>query len=212
MPTENSPLKRPNSKMELFIGFTLLALQGVGGVLAVAQQELVERRQWMSRTQYLEEWAVAQILPGPNIVNLALMLGRQYFGIYGALAAVAGLLVAPLSLVLLMAILFGGVADNPVAQGALKGMGAVSAGLIIATGLKLSTAFKQNPLGMNVAWLLVLATFVSVGLFRLPLLWVLSAIGLIGCWLAYRSLLKTDAMTKADSGVSTGSSSGTDAT
>jgi chromate transporter len=212
MPTENSPLKRPNSKMELFIGFTLLALQGVGGVLAVAQQELVERRQWMSRAQFLEEWSVAQILPGPNIVNLALMLGRQYFGIYGALAAVAGLLVAPLILVLLMAILFGGVADNPVAQGALKGMGAVSAGLIIATGLKLSTAFKQNPLGLNVAWLLVLATFVSVGLFRLPLLWVLSAIGLIGCWLAYRSLLKTDAMTKADSGVSSGSSSGTDAT
>ena len=212
MPTENSPLKRPNSKMELFIGFTLLALQGVGGVLAVAQQELVERRQWMSRAQFLEEWSVAQILPGPNIVNLALMLGRQYFGIYGALAAVAGLLVAPLILVLLMAILFGGVADNPVAQGALKGMGAVSAGLIIATGLKLSTAFKQNPLGLNVAWLLVLATFVSVGLFRLPLLWVLSAIGLIGCGLAYRSLLKTDAMTKADSGVSTGSSSGTDAT
>ena len=212
MPSENSPLKRPNSKMELFIGFTLLALQGVGGVLAVAQQELVERRQWMSRAQFLEEWSVAQILPGPNIVNLALMLGRQYFGIYGALAAVAGLLVAPLILVLLMAILFGGVADNPVAQGALKGMGAVSAGLIIATGLKLSTAFKQNPLGLNVAWLLVLATFVSVGLFRLPLLWVLSAIGLIGCWLAYRSLLKTDAMTKADSGVSSGSSSGTDAT
>ncbi len=212
MPTENSPLKRPNSKMELFIGFTLLALQGVGGVLAVAQQELVERRQWMSRAQFLEEWSVAQILPGPNIVNLALMLGRQYFGIYGALAAVAGLLVAPLILVLLMAILFGGVADNPVAQGALKGMGAVSAGLIIATGLKLSTAFKQNPLGLNVAWLLVLATFVSVGLFRLPLLWVLSAIGLIGCGLAYRSLLKTDAMAKADSGDSSGSSSGSDST
>ena len=212
MPTENSPLKRPNSKMELFIGFTLLALQGVGGVLAVAQQELVERRQWMSRTQFLEEWSVAQILPGPNIVNLALMLGRQYFGISGALSAVAGLLVAPLTLVLLLAILFGGVADNPIAQGALKGMGAVSAGLIISTGLKLSTAFKQNPLAINVAWLLVLATFVSVGLFRLPLFWVLSSIGLIGCWLAYRSLLKTDAMTNADSVDSSGSRSGPDAT
>jgi chromate transporter len=184
--------------MELFIGFTLLALQGVGGVLAVAQQELVERRQWMSKTQFLEEWSVAQILPGPNIVNLALMLGRQYFGIYGALAAVAGLLVAPLTLVLLLAILFGGVADNPIAQGALKGMGAVSAGLIIATGLKLSSALKQNPLGLQAAWLLVLAAFVSVGLFRFPLIWALSALGLTGCWLAYRSLSKADAL--ADTG------------
>jgi chromate transporter len=184
--------------MELFIGFTLLALQGVGGVLAVAQQELVERRQWMSKTEFLEEWSVAQILPGPNIVNLALMLGRQYFGIYGALAAVAGLLVAPLTLVLLLAILFGGVADNPMAQGALKGMGAVSAGLIIATGLKLSSALKQNPLGLQAAWLLVLAAFVSVGLFRFPLIWALSALGLTGCWLAYRSLSKADAL--ADTG------------
>lgn len=212
MPAENSPLKRPNSKMELFIGFTLLALQGVGGVLAVAQQELVERRQWMSKTQFLEEWSVAQILPGPNIVNLALMLGRKNFGIYGALAAVAGLLVAPLTLVLLLAILFGGVADNPVAQGALKGMGAVSAGLIIATGLKLSSALKQNPLGLHAAWLLVVAAFVSVGLFRLPLIWPLSAIGLTGCWLAYRSLSKADALADTGSENQTEPKSKSDAT
>jgi chromate transporter len=192
MLTENGPLKRPNSKMELFIGFSLLALQGVGGVLAVAQQELVERRQWMSKTQFLEEWSIAQILPGPNIVNLALMLGRQYFGIYGALSAVAGLLVAPLTLVLLLAILFGGVADHPMAQGALKGMGAVSAGLIIATGLKLSSALKQNPLGLHAAWLLTLAAFVSVGLLRLPLLWALPILGFVGFGLAYRSLAKQD--------------------
>jgi chromate transporter len=192
MLTENSPLKRPNSKMELFIGFSLLALQGVGGVLAVAQQELVERRQWMSKTQFLEEWSIAQILPGPNIVNLALMLGRQYFGIYGALSAVAGLLVAPLTLVLLLAILFGGVADHPMAQGALKGMGAVSAGLIIATGLKLSSALKQNPLGLLAAWLLTLAAFVSVGLLRLPLLWALPILGFVGFGLTYRSLAKQD--------------------
>lgn len=190
MLTESIPLRRPNSKMELFIGFSLLALQGVGGVLAVAQQELVERRQWMSKAQFLEEWSIAQILPGPNIVNLALMLGRQYFGIYGALSAVAGLLIAPLTLVLLLAILFGGVADNPMAQGALKGMGAVSAGLIIATGLKLSSALKQNPLGLHASWLLTLAAFVSVGLLRLPLLWVLPVLGFVACALAYRSLAK----------------------
>jgi chromate transporter len=82
-----------------------LALQGFGGVLAVAQQELVERRKWMSKTQFLEEWSIAQIMPGPNIVNLALMVGRQHFGIYGALSAVSGLLIAPMGLVLLLAFL-----------------------------------------------------------------------------------------------------------
>ena len=63
---------------------------------------------------------------------------------------------------------------------------------------KLIFLLKQNPLGLHAAWLLVVAAFVSVGLFRLPLIWALSAIGLTGCWLAYRSLSKADAL--ADTG------------
>jgi chromate transporter len=78
------------------------------------------------------------------------------------------------------------------AQGALKGMGAVSAGLIIATSLKLSSSLRHNPLGLSAAWLLTLAAFVGVGLLRLPLLWALPALGCVACWLAYRSLSKTD--------------------
>jgi chromate transporter len=188
MSNELTPLNQPQSKTELFVGFSLLALQGVGGVLTVAQQELVERRKWMTKAQFLEEWSVAQIMPGPNIINLALIYGRQQFGLSGALIAAAGLLIAPLCVVMLLAILFGGVSNNPVAQGALKGMGAVSAGLIIATGLKLSSTLKENPLGLRMAWTLSLASFVCVGLLRLPLAWVLLSLGSMACWLAYRKL------------------------
>ena len=188
MSNELTPLNHPQSKTELFVGFSLLALQGVGGVLTVAQQELVERRKWMTKAQFLEEWSVAQIMPGPNIINLALIYGRQQFGLSGALVAAAGLLIAPLCVVMLLAILFGGVSTNPVAQEALKGMGAVSAGLIIATGLKLSSTLKENPLGLQMAWALSLASFVCVGLLRLPLAWVLLSLGSIACWLAYRKL------------------------
>ena len=71
---------------DLFLTFNRLALQGFGGVLAVAQRELVERKRWLTREQFVEMLALSQVLPGPNIVNLALMLGDRFFGLRGAVA------------------------------------------------------------------------------------------------------------------------------
>src|SRR3954471_23659861 len=93
--------QRPSSLFDLFLSFTILALQGFGGVLAVVQRELVERKRWLTQEEFIEDWAVAQVMPGPNVVNLSLMIGGRHFGLPGALAALAGLLVVPLTLVLL---------------------------------------------------------------------------------------------------------------
>lgn len=172
-------LHRPRSKTDLFMSFNWLALQGFGGVLAVVQRELVEKKQWLTRDEFVEDWAVAQILPGPNVVNLAMMIGGRHLGLGGALAALFGMLLAPLAIVLLLAVLYGSVADTPTAQGALRGMGAVAAGLITATGIKLIAALDKNPMGMGVCVGLALATFASIALFRWPLIWVLLLVG--GC-------------------------------
>src|SRR5690349_5084455 len=83
---------RPRSTTDLFLSFTWLALQGFGGVLAVVQREMVEKKRWLTADEFLEDWAVAQVLPGPNVINLALMIGDRYFGLRGAIAAVAGML------------------------------------------------------------------------------------------------------------------------
>ena len=72
---------RPASTGDLFITFNRLALQGFGGVLAVAQRELVERKRWLTREQFVEMLSLSQVLPGPNVVNLALMLGDRFFGL-----------------------------------------------------------------------------------------------------------------------------------
>lgn len=192
MPPSPSPAPRPapRSKTDLFFSFSLLALQGFGGVLAVAQRELVERKRWLTAEEFVEDWAVAQILPGPNVVNLSLMLGDRYFGWRGALAGVAGMLSFPLILVLVLAAAFAGVADNPQAQGALRGMGAVAAGLIIAAGLRLVPALRSNVMGMGACVAMVAATFVSIALLRIPLAWVLLGIGGVGCGWAYVCLGK----------------------
>ena len=189
-------LNSPRSKTDLFVSFTLLALQGFGGVLAVVQRELVEKKRWMTREQFVEDWAVAQVMPGPNVVNLSLMIGGRYFGLPGALAGVAGMLAAPLVVVLLLAVAFGGVSQEPWAQGALRGMGAVSAGLIAAVGLKLITALRHNPMGKPVCIALAVATFAGVGVLRWPLFAVLLGTGLMACAWAYLQLARQASQTR----------------
>ena len=144
---------RPASTGELFSAFTWLSLQGFGGVLAVAQRELVERHRWLTKDEFVEMLSVGQVLPGPNVCNLALMIGDRYFGWRGAFAALAGMLAVPLVIVVALAALYGQLSAIPAVAGALRGMGAVAAGLIIATGFKLCAALKSNPLGIPVCML-----------------------------------------------------------
>jgi chromate transporter len=186
LPAEERP--QPKSLTDLFISFTLLALQGFGGVLAIVQRELVEKKQWMTREEFIEDWAVAQIMPGPNVVNLSLMVGGRYFGLKGAMAALAGMLTLPLVLVLLLAVLYAQFAGHPGVAGALRGMGAVAAGLIAATGLKLFGALQKNVLGMRLCIGLGVLCFVAIALLRIPLAYVLLTLGITACVLAYRRL------------------------
>lgn len=179
---------QPQSRTDLFVSFTLLALQGFGGVLAVVQRELVEKKQWLTREEFIEEWAVAQIMPGPNVVNISLMIGSRYFGLSGALAALAGMLAAPLVIVLLLAALYAQFATYPGIAGALRGMGAASAGLILATGLKLAPALKTNVLGVSVCTALCALCFIAIGWLRLPLGWVLPVLGGLAWLLAWRRM------------------------
>ncbi len=187
-PNRILPRPAPQSLRQLFWAFNGLALQGFGGVVAIAQRELVDKQQWLTREEFVEDWAVAQVLPGPNVVNLSLMIGDRYFGMRGGMVALAGMLTIPMLIVLLMAGLFAGVSDSPAVQGALRGMGAVAAGMIAATGLRLFAALKNNVLGAPVCWGLAAMTFVAIAFLRTPLIWVLLVLGGLGTLWAFRQL------------------------
>lgn len=178
----------PRSLRDLFVSFNWLALQGFGGVMAVAQRELVDRKRWFTRETFIEEWAVAQIMPGPNVMNLALVIGGRAFGWRGALAAMAGLLALPLVLILLLALAYGRFGQHPGVIRALRGMGAVTAGLILATGLRLFGALKHHPLGTQACLALAAAGFSGVALLRWPLPFVLFGLGSVACLATYQRM------------------------
>jgi chromate transporter len=181
-------LAQPSSKKELFVAFTWLALQGFGGVLAVAQRVLCEQKRWLTREQFVDILAVAQVLPGPNVCNVALMVGDRFFGWRGAFAALAGMMAAPLVIVLILTALYAQYATNTMVSGALRGMGAVSAGLIVGTGIKLIGALRTNPMQVPVCGAFLLAAFAAVALLRWPLVWIILALGVVACAYAWRML------------------------
>ena len=183
-----APRPQPRACADLFWSFTWLALQGFGGVLAVVQRELVEKKRWMTNDEFVEDWAVAQIMPGPNVVNLSIMIGERYFGWRGAVAALAGMLTFPLILVLAVAVVYAQFASQPAVAGALRGMGAVAAGLIAGMGLKLSSTLRKHPLGLAVCVGLVALTVIAMAVLRWPLFWTLPSVGLLACVLTWRKI------------------------
>ena len=188
----------PNSPFDLFVAFTLLALQGFGGVIAVAQRVLVEQRRWLTRDEFIEILAVAQVLPGPNVCNVAVMIGDRFFGWRGAFAALAGMMTFPLAIVLGATVLYAHYASNPEVAGALRGMGAVAAGLILGTALKLAAALGSNPMGVRVCVLLAASVFVAAALLRLPLVWVLLVLGSLASVFAWTRLRARTDVDKQD--------------
>ncbi len=168
---------RPRSPADLFFAFNRLALQGFGGVLPVAQRELVEHQRWMSQAEFVALLSLGQVLPGPNIVNMALIFGDRHFGWRGALAALAGLMLAPLVIVLVLAVLVRQGATSPAVNGALRGMGVVAAGLVLSTAFKLSGALRGKAIGWAAAAMVVVATATLVAVLRWPLAGVLLVVG-----------------------------------
>lgn len=182
---DDAPRARPASCTQLFLAFSALALQGFGGVLAVAQRVLCEERRWLTKAEFLELLAIGQVLPGPNVCNLSLMVGDRYFGTRGAFAALAGMVAAPLAIALAAMALYAQFAAHPVVAGALRGMGAVAAGLVLGTAIKLALPLRTSPLGLPLVAALGVACFAAVAWARLPLAAVLLGLGPLACALAW---------------------------
>ena len=151
---------RPASPWALFVAFSLLALQGFGGVIAIAQRVVVEQRRWLTKTEFLELLAAGQVLPGPNVVNLSLMIGDRFFGWRGALASMGGMILPPMAVVLPAALFARGmVRQNRVASAGAAMVGFFGWELvkIVLTVAMLAAAPKLVP---QLSWLALLVGMV----------------------------------------------------
>lgn len=163
----------PVTLWALYRVFLSVGLFSFGGGLAPwIHREVVEARGWMTRDQFLSGYAVAQILPGVNSTNLAIFIGQRLKGPLGAVTALIGTLTAPLGLVLTAAVSYDLLLSTPAVGIALVGMAAAALGMLLRMAIMSARAGSRSiPAG-----LVMVATFVTVGVLRWPILAVLAAI------------------------------------
>ena len=160
--TENK--NRPDLRA-LFLGFSSVGLSGFGGVLPFARRMLVEERRWMSAEEFNAQLGLCQFLPGPNVVNLAVVVGKRYGGLPGAVVAALGLLTGPFVIVLLLALLYDHYGSLPQVQSMLRGIAAVGCGLLFSMAWRMGAALKEKRFFLPFSVL----TVVAIAVFRWPM-------------------------------------------
>lgn len=171
---------------ELFISFSKIGISGFGGVLPWTRSVLVEQDKVLSSEEFSAMLGICQIVPGPNVVNLAVCIGARFAGAKGALAAVLGLTLGPICIVMLLAILYTHYSYLESVKGILRGISAVGVGLIASTGIKMLRDELRFP-----AMLLVVAiTVVAASYFQLGLGWVILIASPLAWILAQRKARK----------------------
>ena len=159
----------------LFVTFFTIALSGFGGTLPFARRTLVERKAWLTPEDFTETLSLCQTLPGPNIVNMSIVVGARARGWRGSVAASIGLVGAPVIIVVVLGMLYSRFGALQTVNHALIGLGASASGLIVATAGRMA-----EPLLRSRPWLaapFILAAFAAVAILRLPLPYVLIVLG-----------------------------------
>ena len=161
----------PKSLVDLFTGFLMIGARSFGGVLPWAYRTLVEERRWMTHADFTETIGLCQFLPGPNIGNASIVLGKRWFGLRGAIVAFLGLMALPFVWVLALYVFYSDFSSDPRVAAVVTGVGTAGAGLFIGTAIKLGRPLAKKPFAV----VLIAACFLCVAVARFSLLLVVPA-------------------------------------
>jgi chromate transporter len=169
----NTPAQ-PATLANIFLVFFRIGLFSFGGGLTGwVYREVVIRRHWIEEDEFMSGLAVCQILPGPNITNLAMFIGNRLKGPVGAAASLFALLVGPFFAVIALVSFYSVIRTLPFADTALQGVAVSAMGLLLIVALK----GARQAAGRIEAIVAFLAVFVAVGLLHWSLLLVVVVVG-----------------------------------
>ena len=164
---------RPSTVALFSVFFRIGLFSFGGGLTGWVYREAVQMRHWLDEDEFLSGTALSQVLPGPNIANLAVYIGHRLRGPLGAVVAVLGLLSGPFFAVIALASAYGVLKDLSFAEAALQGVAAAAIGLLLLVVAKGAQRSARRP----AAIVAFIVTFVAVGLLHWSLLAVVAVVG-----------------------------------
>jgi chromate transporter len=171
----------------LFWRFLKIGLTSFGGSSsAMMYKESVEARRWLREQDFLTGFAIAQVLPGANPVNLALYIGLRARGLIGAIAAVSGMVVPAFCVIMLMGFVYHALSGYAATHFVLEGVAAAGVAATLTVGLKVTTKMERR----LAPALIAIVIFTTVGVFHLAMVPIVVAAVPVSIGIAYWTLRK----------------------
>ena len=174
----------------LFFIFSKIGTFTLGGgyaMLPLMERELVDKRAWMSRTDFLDLVAIAQAAPGILAVNMAIFTGYKLAKIRGAVCATLGAVLPSFIIILAIALFFHAYQNNPWVVRIFKGVRPAVVALIAVPVFRLA---KSANITYKTIWIPVVVALLVWALHVSPVYIIILA-GLGGlCWSARKEKIK----------------------
>ena len=170
------------SVFDLFAGFFMVGVCGFGGVLPWARRMIVEQRKWLTAAEFTDMLGLCQFLPGGNIMNVTIALGRRFRGVPGSVACFVGLMTAPVMIVIALGVVYDRYADLPPVRRAFVALSAAAAAYLLASAWKIAQPLRGQTLAIGIA----ACTFAVIAVLRVPMVAALPLLAIGSTLLRWR--------------------------
>jgi chromate transporter len=165
-----------------FLFFQIGSLSFGGGLVAWIYREVVERRKWLSESEFLSGFTLAQVLPGINMTNMAVYIGQRMRGIAGAVVGLSAMLLVPFFAVIGLISIYAVIETNLTLQSFMDGVATTAVGLFLSVGVKSLRTRAKDLLPL----VIMAAVVAMVGFLGWPLIPVILCLAPLSVALAWR--------------------------
>lgn len=170
-------LKRQAEISKVFIKLGFIAFGGPAAHISMMDDEIVEKRRWISRERFVDFIGVSNLIPGPNSTEMVIYLGLQRGGLLGLINAGTSFILPAMLLTLVFAYLYREYGSIPQITSILAGIKPVTIAIVINALFRLSKAIIKDR--MTIFFAIIIGVIYLLGVAEIPLLFVSGLIMMI---------------------------------